>query len=53
MTTLMRALMLAAALLAVALAPVSAAKTLDLDQATIADINAAFAAGTLTAEKLV
>ena len=29
------------------------AKTIDLDAATIADINAAFDAGTLTAEKLV
>lgn len=30
-----------------------AAKTIDLDTATISDLNAAFAAGTLTAEKLV
>src|ERR1051326_1149950 len=30
-----------------------AAKTIDLDTATIADISAAFAAGTLTSEKLV
>jgi amidase len=30
-----------------------AAKTIDLDTATLSDLNAAFAAGTLTAEKLV
>ena len=35
-----------------ALAPL-VAKTIELDAATIADINAAFDAGTLTAEKLV
>src|SRR5262250_3354129 len=33
--------------------PVLGAKTIDLDSATIADINAAFNAGTLTAENLV
>src|SRR5882762_4210273 len=33
--------------------PVFGAKTIDLDSATIADVNAAFKAGTLTAEKLV
>src|SRR3982751_2873532 len=33
--------------------PRAAAKSIDLDAATIADINAAFDAGTLTAEKLV
>jgi amidase len=33
-------------------APASAQKTIDLDSATIADLNAAFNAGTLTAEKL-
>ena len=33
-------------------APVSAQKTIDLDSATIADLNAAFNAGTLTGEKL-
>jgi amidase len=32
--------------------PVSAQKTIDLDAATIVDLNAAFNAGTLTAEKL-
>ena len=41
-----------AALFVFALAPV-AAKTLELDAATIADINAAFDAGTMTAEQLV
>lgn len=35
------------------LTPAASAKTIELDAATIADINAAFAAGTLTAEKLV
>src|SRR5262245_8503176 len=37
----------------VTLVPVSARKTLDLDAATIADLNAAFKAGTLTSERLV
>src|SRR3977135_351823 len=37
----------------VSLCPAIGAKTLDLDSATIADINAAFKAGTLTAEDLV
>src|SRR5687767_8885890 len=41
------------AALILTLAPLSARKTLDLDAATIADINAAFKAGTLTSEKLV
>jgi amidase len=41
------------AALVVALVPVSARKTLDFDGATIADLNAAFKAGTLTSEKLV
>jgi amidase len=41
------------AIVFVALAPVSARKALDLDSATIADFNAAFNAGTLTAERLV
>ena len=45
---------LLAALLVAAMAPVvSAEKAIDLDSATIADVNAAFKAGTLTAEKLV
>jgi len=33
--------------------PAASAKTIELDAATIADINAAYAAGTLTAERLV
>src|SRR5207247_8201143 len=33
--------------------PVFGAKTIDFDSATIADLNAAFKAGTLTSEKLV
>jgi amidase len=39
-------------LLIAALTPVSAQRTIDLDQATIADVNAAFAKGTLTSERL-
>src|SRR5881396_3451961 len=35
------------------LSPVFGAKTVDFDSATIADLNAAFKAGTLTSEKLV
>jgi amidase len=41
------------AFLAATLIPVSARKPLDLDAATIADLNAAFTAGTLTSERLV
>ena len=52
MTTAIRSLTLATALLAVTGAPVLAQKALGLDAATIADLNAAFNAGTLTAEKL-
>src|SRR5207249_3208341 len=44
--------MLVVALAVLAPAPV-AARTIDLDAATIADLNAAFDAGTLTAEQLV
>jgi amidase len=44
---------LVAALLVGALASVSAQKAIDLDSATIADLNAAFDAGSLTAERLV
>src|SRR5262245_43846282 len=47
-----RLLTLVVALLVGMLAPLSAEKRIDLDSATIADINAAFNAGTLTAEKL-
>jgi amidase len=39
--------------LVVTLAPLAARKTLNLDSATIADLNAAFTAGMLTSEKLV
>ena len=41
-----------ALLLVVTLAPVTAQKSIDLESATIADLNAAFDAGMLTAEKL-
>ena len=50
--TTLRGLMLSAVLLG-ALAPVDARKAIDLDSASIADLNAAFAAGTLTSEQLV
>lgn len=50
---LVRGLTLAAVLILGALAPVSARKGIDVDAATIADLNAAFAAGTLTSETLV
>ena len=43
----------AALLVAVAFAPVRAAKTVDFDALTIADINHAFDSGALTSEKLV
>src|SRR5919106_1744423 len=52
MWTRLRPVALAVAI-AIATAPVSARKTLDLDAATIADLNGAFKAGTLTSEKLV
>ncbi len=52
MTSLLRTLALASALLLATRAP-AVARTIDLDAATIADLNAAFDAGTLTAEKLV
>ncbi|MGQ0732354.1 MAG: amidase family protein [Acidobacteriota bacterium] len=45
--------LLAVALTALVAAPTTARKTLDLDAATIADLNAAFSAGTLTSERLV
>ena len=47
-----RLLTLVAALLVGTLQSVSAQKAIDLDAATIGDLNAAFNAGTLTAEKL-
>jgi amidase len=48
----MRIMTIAVALL-LALVPVTARKTLDLDAASMADLNAAFSAGTLTSERLV
>jgi amidase len=53
MTTTLRRLALLTIVLVVTLAPVSGRRALDLDSATIADLNAAFRAGTLTAERLV
>lgn len=53
MTISVRLFTLLAAVLLGSLAPSSARAILDLDSATIADVNAAFNAGTLTAEKLV
>lgn len=50
---LVRGIMLAAALVLGALTPMSARRAIDVDAATIADLNAAFAAGTLTSETLV
>ena len=52
MKTAIHALIIATALVG-ALTPVAARKAIDLDAATIADLNAAFAAGTLTSEQLV
>ena len=52
MKTTLHGLILAAAFLG-ALAPLAARKAVDLDAATIADLSAAFAAGTLTSEQLV
>src|SRR5262252_7894335 len=51
----MHALLLPLVLTAALSAPLAPAepKTIDLDAATVADLNAAFDAGTLTAEKLV
>jgi len=53
MTTFLRALTLAAALLSLTMTQGSAAKAVEYDQATIADLSAAMTAGTLTSEKLV
>jgi len=47
-----RLLVASFAMLVVTLAPVSARRVIDLESATIADLNAAFKAGTLTSEKL-
>ena len=49
----MKQVALLLAFMAFVLTPAASAKTIELDAATIADINAAYAAGTLTAEKLV
>ncbi len=49
----MKRALLLVLILAAALCPVFAAKTMDLESATIADIDAAFKSGNLTAEKLV
>jgi hypothetical protein len=49
----MKQVALLLAFMAFILTPAASAKTIELDAATIADINAAYAAGTLTAEKLV
>ena len=51
MTILLRLPLIVVLLVGIGL-PVSAQKTIDLDSATIVDLNAAFNAGTLTAEKL-
>ena len=53
MATSIRLAALLTALLIPSFAPLAARKTLDLDSATIADLNAAFKAGTLTSERLV
>ncbi len=52
MTRLARASLIVAIAIGVALVPLSAQRAIDLDAATIADINAAFAKGTLTSERL-
>ncbi len=49
----MRRVVLLILQMVVALSPVFAAKTIDLESASIADINAAFKSGSLTSEKLV
>ncbi len=48
-----RALALVLAAVLAAWSPVAARKSVDLDSATVADLNAAFKAGTLTSERLV
>ena len=53
MTTFLRAFTLAAALLSLTMTQGFAAKAVEYDQATIADLSAAMTAGTLTSEKLV
>ena len=51
MTRMVRACLLSMAI-GCALVPLSAQRSIDLDAATIADVNAAFAKGTLTSERL-
>ena len=53
MTTFLRAFTLAAALLSLSMTQGSAARAVEYDQATIAELSAAMTAGTLTSEKLV
>ncbi len=53
MITALRLVAVVAAFVATTLVPVSAGKTTDLDSATVADLNQAFKAGTLSSEKLV
>jgi amidase len=53
MKTTLRTLLVAAVVIVASAAPTIATRTIDLDAATIADLNAAFNAGTLTAEALV
>src|SRR5919201_2927403 len=53
MPSIRRALPVVTAALALALTPAIVTRSVDLDSATIADINATFDAGSLTAEKLV
>lgn len=52
MTRLIRAGLIASIAIGAAFAPLSAQRSLELDAATIADVNAAFAKGTLTSERL-
>jgi len=53
MRAFLRAWLVAAVVIVASAAPTIATKTVDLDSATIADLDAAFNAGTLTAEALV
>jgi amidase len=52
MTSSARRVTVVSAIVLAALSPIAARAPIDLDAATIADLNAAFAAGTLTSEKL-
>ena len=53
MTRMFRTLVIIGVALAYLLVPLAAQRTVDLDAVTIADVNAAFARGTLTSERLV